>query len=223
MNSCVQANTSRGQSSLIGSAFEAVVHIIDDDENVRSGTRTLIAAHGYAVRAWPSGDSFLSERIGADRTGCVILDLRLPGTSGMDVLRSLKAIGSQLSCIVVTGHADVQTAVEAMRLGAVDFLEKPYEPSALINAVKASLSALAKLDCGAQSVTANQLVSTLTPRELDVLQALVDGGSNKTIALDLKLSPRTVEMFRAKVMKKLRASSFSDALRIAFDAGLRPR
>lgn len=145
----------------------------------------------------------------------------MPGITGLEVLQELKNRGSRLGAIVVTGHADIPSAVKAMQLGAVDFLEKPYEPSELLAAVERIVDAVAVQTHDA-TAEARRLIATLTPRECEVLRALVEGNANRTIADGLGLSTRTIEMHRASLMAKLGARTLAHTLRIAYEAGLRP-
>lgn len=197
------------------------VHVVDDDDAVRNATAALLEAAGHQVELWTSGQTFLQRRL-TDAPGCVVLDLRMPGVTGLEVLEHMRRNGTRLSFVVVTGHADIGTAVTAMKLGATDFLEKPYQPDELLESVRRAIAISASNSPQARSSDARRLISSLTPRECQVLRALVEGGANKSIARDLDLSPRTVEMHRANMMEKLQARTLSDALRIAYEAGLAP-
>lgn len=197
-----------------------LVHIVDDEEAIRRSIGFMLRTSGYLVAPWPSGTSFLREAKLAE-PGCVLLDVRMPEMDGIAVQRELAKRGVGWPVIVLTGHGDVATAVEAMRNGAVDFLEKPFEKAQLLAALDVGFH---RLECSNGQVTsareASVRVAALTPREQDVLRGLAKGFPNKTIAYDLGISPRTVEVHRANVMTKLNAHSLSDALRIAFAAGL---
>jgi two-component system, LuxR family, response regulator FixJ len=208
-----------GVAMMDGTVHEATVHVVDDDDAVRSATAALIGANGYRVQQWTSGETFLQRRA-TEEPGCAVLDLRMPGATGLDVIERLKGEGTRLSFVMMTGHADVGTAVAAMKLGATDFLEKPYDASALMEAVGRAIRISAAHNPVARSSAAARLLEKLTQREQQVLRALVGGGVNKTIGRDLGLSPRTVEMHRANLMDKLGARTLSDALRIAYEAGL---
>ena len=197
------------------------VHVVDDDDAVRNATAALLEAAGHRVELWTSGQAFL-QLTPSDEPGCVVLDLRMPGVTGIEVLERMRRNGTRLSFVVVTGHADIGTAVTAMKLGATDFLEKPYQPDELLESVRRAIAISASNSPQARSSDARRLISGLTPRECQVLRALVEGGANKSIARDLDLSPRTVEMHRANMMEKLQARTLSDALRIAYEAGLVP-
>lgn len=195
------------------------IHVVDDDDPVREATALMLEASGYAVRTYRSGQEFLDA---ADllASGCVVLDLRMPGASGLEVLEAMSARGSQLPVVMVTGHGDVRTAVGALKIGAADFIEKPYGQNVLVAAIGRAIRASTRgLDEDAIA-RAKARIARLTPRECQVLRALIQGKANKAIALDLGLSPRTVEMHRARMMDRLGVASLSNALRIAFQAGL---
>ncbi|MFL9839772.1 response regulator FixJ [Sphingomonas sp. ST-64] len=197
-----------------------LIHLIDDEESVRRSASFLLKTSGFEVRAYPSGVVFLKEARHPD-PGCILLDIRMPEIDGLEVQRELNARGVALPVIVLTGHGDVATAVTAMKQGAVDFLEKPFEKSALLAALERGFERLARSgDAEVEGQEAQVRVAALTPRERDVLRGLVAGHPNKTIAYDLGISPRTVEVHRANVMTKLEVRSLSEALRIAFAAGL---
>ena len=195
-----------------------VIHLVDDEDSVRRSAGFMLRTSGYEVRAYASGVEFLKDARSAD-PGCILLDVRMPEMDGLEVQAELNSRGITMPVIVLTGHGDINTAVAAMKGGAVDFIEKPFEKAVLIEAIE---SAFRRLDNGARSneQDAKVQVAVLTPREQEVLQGLVRGHPNKTIAYDLGISPRTVEVHRANVMSKLHVRSLSEALRIAFAAGL---
>ena len=198
----------------------AVVHIIDDDEALRESLAFLLGTAHLEVRAYESATAFLDALPRAE-PGCIITDVRMPGISGVELLRRLKSLGAAFPVIVITGHGDVPLAVEAMKLGAVDFLEKPFEDDALIAAVQ---SALGRHEHDARRAAEKaetfQRIASLSARERQVLDGLVAGNPNKTIAFDLGISPRTVEIYRANVMTKMKATSLSDLVRMALLGGL---
>lgn len=201
-------------------AERKLVHIVDDEEAIRKSTGFLLTASGYAVETWPSGMAFLQEAKSVE-PGCVLLDVRMPEMDGLEVQEALRACGAMLPVVVLTGHGDVTIAVRAMKAGAVDFIEKPFSKPALLNAIEAAFARLHQTGARtAQREAANLRIVALTPRERDVLERLARGLSNKVIAHDLDISPRTVEIHRANVMTKLDVRSLSDALRIAFAAGM---
>jgi len=197
-----------------------VVFIVDDDEAVRDSLAALLVAKGHAVEAYASGEAFLAA-YKPEFCGCALVDLRMPGIDGLGVIERLKARGSTLPIVVVTGHGDVPLAVRAMKAGAIDFIEKPYNNRTILDAVRQALARSgATATTGAESVKAAELVAQLTPRELEVLQHLVIGRPNKVIAYELTISPRTVEIHRANLMKKMQAGSLSHLVRLALAAGI---
>ncbi len=198
----------------------SVVHVIDDDEALRESLAFLLGTARLAVRTYESATAFLAALPRAE-PGCIITDVRMPGISGVDLLRRLKSLEAAFPVIVITGHGDVPLAVEAMKLGAVDFLEKPFEDDALIAAVQ---SALGRHEHDARRTAEKaeifERIASLSARERQVLEGLVAGNPNKTIAFDLGISPRTVEIYRANVMTKMKAASLSDLVRMALLGGL---
>jgi two-component system, LuxR family, response regulator FixJ len=198
----------------------SVVHIIDDDEALRESLAFLLGTAHLEVRTYESATAFLDALPRAE-PGCIITDVRMPGISGVELLRRLKNLEAAFPVIVITGHGDVPLAVEAMKLGAVDFLEKPFEDDALIAAVQ---SALGRHEHDARRAAEKaetfERIASLSARERQVLDGLVAGNPNKTIAFDLGISPRTVEIYRANVMTKMKATSLSDLVRMALLGGL---
>jgi two-component system response regulator FixJ len=196
------------------------VHLVDDDEAIRRSASFMLRTSGYLVKTYASGVELL--KVASDLArGCILLDVRMPGLDGLEVQRTLKERGILLPVIVMTGHGDVNVAVQAMKAGAVDFIEKPFEKSVLLSAIEEGFGRLDQAGRGkARADEARVRLEALTPRERDVLQGLVRGHPNKTIAYDLGISPRTVEIHRANLMTKLDVASLSEALRIAFAAGL---
>ena len=196
------------------------VHIVDDEAAIRRSAGFVLKKSGYRVEAWASGVDFLKDVRHATE-GCVLLDVRMPVMDGLEVQKALIDEGVTMPIVLLTGHADVGIAVRAMKAGAVDFIEKPFDMATLLRAIEA---AFARLDdkerYAASAQEAALVVASLTPRERDVLAGLARGLPNKTIAFDLQISARTVEVHRANLMTKLGVHSFSDALRIAFAAGL---
>jgi len=197
-----------------------LIHLIDDEEAIRRSAGFMLRTSGFEVKAYESGVAFLKEAKSAD-PGCILLDVRMPEMDGLEVQRELNSRGIALPVIVLTGHGDISIAVQAMKAGAVDFLEKPFEKAHLLEAIERGFERLGKRE---QAVASEQeaavRIAALTPREQDVLRGLVRGHPNKTIAYDLGISPRTVEVHRANCMTKLEVHSLSEALRIAFAAGL---
>ena len=197
-----------------------MIHIVDDEEAIRRSASFMLKTSGFNVQTWSSGVAFLKE-IRAVEEGCILLDVRMPGMDGLEVQQALAADGIGMPVIVLTGHGDIGTAVRAMKAGAVDFLEKPFEKAKLIEAIEAGFAQLDdKASRADRSLSASTAISALTDRERDVLEGLAQGLPNKTIAYDLGISPRTVEVHRANLMSKLGARSLSEALRLAFAAGM---
>jgi two-component system, LuxR family, response regulator FixJ len=201
-------------------AADAIVHVIDDDEAVRQSIEFLLRTSGLTARTYDSASAFL-DVLETIESGCIITDVRMPGISGIDLLRRLGEMQIRIPVIVITGHGDVPLAVEAMKSGAVDFLEKPFEDELLLRSVRSALNRSqenAARDAERAEVEAR--LATLTNRERDVLGGLVAGKPNKIIAFDLAISPRTVEIYRANVMTKMQAASLSELVRITLVAGV---
>lgn len=198
----------------------SLVHVIDDDDAVRESLEFLLRTAKIDVRTYDFATAFLNATPSGG-IGCIVTDVRMPGMSGVDLLRQLKARGSTMPVIVITGHGDIQLAVEAMKVGAVDFLEKPFDDEVLLASVSAALGRLEK-DSQRETERAdlNNRLATLSVREREVLEGLVAGKPNKIIAFDLGISPRTVEIYRAHVMTKMNAGSLSELVRMALLAGV---
>lgn len=196
---------------------DPVVHIVDDDEAVRQSLAFLLSSAGLTVRVYGSATAFLEDAPRA--RGCLVTDLRMPDINGVELLRRLSRLRRRLPAVVITGHGDVPMAVEAMKAGALDFIEKPFDDETLLAAIR---NALAHLDNGAQAdgVAASARLASLSEREHQVLDGLVAGLPNKTIAYDLGISPRTVEVYRANVMSKMQAKSLSELVRMALLADM---
>lgn len=192
-----------------------VVHIVDDDEAVRQSLAFMLSSAGVAVRLYDSAKSFLD---GLDHVqcGCLITDVRMPDMTGIELLHCIKQRAPRLPTIVITGHGDVPLAVEAMKAGAIDFIEKPFDEQAILDAVHIALE---QTDASVDSDLAGRLAS-LSERERQVLEGLVAGQSNKVIAATLGISPRTVEVYRANLMAKMQAKSLSELIRMAILANL---
>ncbi|SFS86503.1 response regulator transcription factor [Brevundimonas viscosa] len=195
---------------------DASVFVIDDDPAVRDSLVMVLRGEGIRARAFASGSDFM-DHLPDDRLACVITDVRMPGMDGSEVVRRLAALQDrEWPMIVITGHADVPTAVQMMKSGIVDFIEKPVDPARLVETVKGVLGRIGKLSLQReQRLTALARLEALTPRERQVFDALVEGLSNKEIARELDISPRTVEIFRARVMDKMAADSLSSLVRMA--------
>ena len=193
---------------------DQIVHLVDDDDAVREALTLLLAEAGFTVRSYKSAVDFLA----APRTlqpGCIVSDIRMPGLDGLELQAKLRAGGSTAPIIFITGHGDVPMAVQALRAGALDFIEKPFDDEHLLGSIKRALAtsqrASAK-DAVRQDI--EQRLANLTPRELEVLECLMVGRPNKIIAFDLDMSMRTVEVHRARIMQKMKAASLSELVRL---------
>jgi two-component system response regulator FixJ len=197
-----------------------LVYIVDDDEAVRDSLSLLLVTRGYTVRAFVSAPEFLSAAPSL-RPGCLIADIRMPEMDGLELQQRLIERALPFPLIVITGHGDVPLAVRAMKVGAIDFIEKPFPAETIINSAAAALARLAESpDRDAVAATAIAKLALLTPREREVLQGLLAGLPNKSIAYDLAISPRTVEIHRARIMNKMGARSLSELIRMSLAAGL---
>jgi two-component system response regulator FixJ len=199
------------------------IYVVDDDEAVRDSLHVMLEANGFAVAAFATGDAFI-DHLPAEPFGCLLIDVRMPGRGGLEVQDELRTRHVPLPVIVMTGHGDVPLAVRAMKAGAVDFIEKPFSDELLLASIARAL------ELGAQNreqetaaADAAARFALLTDRERQVLDGLVAGRPNKVIAYELSISPRTVEIHRARVMEKMRARSLSDLVRMALAAGPRAR
>lgn len=197
-----------------------MIHIVDDEEAIRRSAGFMLKTSGYAVLTYASGDAFLQAAKDVE-PGCVLLDVRMPGMDGLEVQKIMAERGIAMPVVVLTGHGDITVAVRAMKGGAVDFIEKPFEKAVLLTAITAAFERLDDVEArAARASDAAVAIAALTSREQDVLKGMTQGLPNKTIAFDLGISPRTVEVHRANLMAKLQVKSLSEALRIAFAAGL---
>jgi two-component system response regulator FixJ len=195
---------------------EPVIHVVEDDQAVRQSLTFLLSASGYAVRTYDCADAFLAAQSRV-QPGCLLTDIRMPGTDGLTLLRYLKLEKTSLAVIVMTGHGDVAQAVEAMKAGAVDFIEKPFSDETLLEAIRLAVGRH-EMDARRheEKGSIENKLAALSPREREVLEGLAAGLPNKTIAYDLKISARTVEVHRANVMTKLGARSLADLVRMIF-------
>lgn len=201
-------------------AVNGKVYVIDDDPAMRDSLNFLLGSAGFEVALFDSATAFLDVLPALD-FGCVISDVRMPGVDGLDLLRRLRTDLKKLPVVIMTGHGDVSLAVEAMKLGAVDFLEKPFEDDRLVGMILASLRQdedNAKIEAVTIDLVAR--IASLSPRERQVLDGLIAGRPNKLIARDFDISPRTIEVYRANVMTKMQAGSVSELVRLAIRAGL---
>ncbi|MFC3580925.1 response regulator transcription factor [Sphingomonas hylomeconis] len=199
---------------------QRLIHIIDDEDAIRRSASFMLKTSGFLVETWPSGVAFLREARHAQH-GCVLLDVRMPEMDGLQVQQTMNERGIAMPVIILTGHGDISIAVRAMKAGAVDFIEKPFEKAVLLTAIAAAFERLDRAESEAMRAAGAAIaIAGLTLREREVLDGLAQGLPNKTIAYDFGISPRTVEVHRANIMTKLQARSLSDALRVAFAAGL---
>lgn len=199
---------------------ESIVHVIDDDSAMRESIEFLLRTANIRARTYENAPAFL-DALPREGLGCVITDVRMPGMSGLELLRKLKELDVALPVIVITGHGDVPLAVEAMKCGASDFIEKPFDDEALLTSVRAALKVQdGQAEQQAAKAAIAECVASLSARERQVLEGLVAGLPNKTIAYDLGISPRTVEIYRANVMTKMGAASLSELVRMALVGGV---
>ena len=201
---------------------EIVVHIIDDEDAVRSSLSFLLDAAGYAVRTHASASEFLKIAEGLGN-GCLVTDLRMPDIDGIELLKRLNAMSAMLPTIMVTGHGDVQMAVEAMKNGAMDFIEKPFSKETILESISRAVDrAGANLRTEQNRVRVLEALGLLSDRERQVLAGVIRGQPNKIIAFDLGISPRTVEGYRATLMAKMQARTLAELVRMVMDAGVDP-
>jgi two-component system response regulator FixJ len=201
-------------------AHRGNVYVIDDDEAVRDSLDFLLGAADFHVTLFESAHKFL-DAISTVDFGCVVSDVRMPGIDGIELLKRLKASRSVFPVVIMTGHGDVPLAVEAMKLGAVDFLEKPFEDERIIGMIDVALRQ-AESNAQGEAMTHDiaARIASLSPRERQVMDGLIAGLSNKLIARDYDISPRTIEVYRANVMTKMQAGSLSELVRMAIRAGV---
>jgi two-component system, LuxR family, response regulator FixJ len=200
-----------------------LIYVVDDDEAVRDSLSLLLDTRGYTVRSFASAGEFL-DAAPSLRPGVLIADVRMPGMDGFELQQRLTERGLSFPLIVITGHGDVPLAVRAMKAGALDFIEKPFAADAILNSAAAALDRLVEpSEPNPFAAEAETRLALLTPREREVLDGLLAGLPNKSIAYDLAISPRTVEIHRARVMDKMKARSLSELVRLSLAAGLQPR
>ncbi|MET4206343.1 response regulator FixJ [Bradyrhizobium sp. LA2.1] len=196
------------------------VYVIDDDEAMRDSLNFLLDSSGFGVTLFDDAQAFL-DVLPSLAFGCVVSDVRMPGIDGIELLKRMKAQQSPFPILIMTGHGDVPLAVEAMKLGAVDFLEKPFEDDRLTTMIETAIrqaEPAAKNEAISQDIAAR--VASLSPRERQVMEGLIAGLSNKLIAREYDISPRTIEVYRANVMTKMQANSLSELVRLAMRAGM---
>ena len=201
---------------------DAQIYVVDDDEAVRDSLEALLGSHGHSVALFDSGAAFLSFYT-AERRGCVVVDVQMPGMSGLELQRELAVAGSDLPVIVMTGHGDIPMAVKALKAGALDFIEKPFSEEDILDSVARALE-LSHQEQRQKSLAAKAavLLERLTNREREVMEQLVIGRPNKVIAYELDISPRTVELHRARVLEKMQVKSLSHLVRVALALGIDP-
>ena len=194
---------------------EPVVHIVDDDDAVRDALQMLMTSENIAAKTYASAEDFITQK-NIKKPGCLLLDVRMPGMNGLQLLEQLKKNDISLPVILITGHGDISMAVQAMKDGAADFIEKPFNNERLLNTIKVCLDDCINLNSKTEErKQMQQKIATLTRREREIMNLLVEGKKNKLIAQELGISTRTVELHRAKVMEKLHANSLSDIVRTA--------
>jgi two-component system response regulator FixJ len=203
----------------VTSSTDRTVFVVDDDEAALDSLVVLLRSEGLNPRGFSSAEAFLAA-LTSDARGCVISDVRMPGMDGVELLRTLKSMGCMLPVVVITGHADVTVAVQAMKAGAADFVEKPFESEMILRLVRACLEENDEaVDANAKVMRVRRRMESLTARERQVLDQIIAGASNKQIAAALTISPRTVEIYRANVMSKMRADSLSELVRMTLSIG----
>ncbi|WP_020410498.1 response regulator transcription factor [Hahella ganghwensis] len=200
------------------SELNQTVYVVEDDEPVRDSLLLLLKAEGYATKGYGNAAAFLEEDV-VNLSGCLILDIRMPGMTGMELHKKLLEMGCAIPVIFVTGHGDVAMAVEAMKLGAVDFVQKPYREEDLLEKVKQALS----MDAEQQEALKykeklKQRIESLTPRELEIMDMMIEGNANKVIAIELDISQRTVEIHRSRVMQKMGTHSLAQLVQMVLAA-----
>jgi two-component system response regulator FixJ len=202
-------------------AKDLQIFVVDDDDAVRDSLEVLLEHKGFKVKTFASSKVFLDRIEGFDQRACLLLDIRMPGMDGIEVLGALVRRKLQIAIVMITGHADVATAVKAMKTGAVDFIEKPFTQETILTAVAKAFDSLN--DSEPTTAEVRQIadkIANLSPRERDVLERLVDGLTNKEIARELDISPRTVEIYRAGVMGKMDARNLSALVKMGLAVGM---
>lgn len=197
---------------------EALVYVVEDDEAVRDSLSLLLKAEGYQVETFDSAESFLKQPI-RELRGCAVLDIRMPGITGMELHKKMVAQNCALPVIFVTGHGDIDMAVEAMKAGAVDFVQKPYRDEELLEKIAEALKMDAEQqDALQEKEELKRRIDSLTPREAEIMDMMVAGNANKVIAIDLDISQRTVEIHRSRVMQKMGTHSLAQLVQMVIAA-----
>lgn len=202
-------------------ADRTLIYVVDDDDAVRDSLEALLVAEGFDVQGFGSAEAFLAAG-DPSAAGCCLMDVRMPGKDGLTLLGELGGDATTLPIIMITGHGDVPMAVKAMKLGAVDFVEKPFDTGVMLATIKSALRSTPVKRQAPIDPALSEHLERLTPREREVLEHLVAGGSNKGIGRELNISPRTVEIHRARLMEKMAADSLAQLVRKAIDAGVEP-
>ncbi len=209
-----------GQGRAISGSDKQTIYLVDDDDAVRDSVGMLLRSVGLSVEAFDSGTAFL-ERWRPGMSGCIVLDIRMPKMSGLEVQEKLRAVGNRVPVIFITGHGDIPMAVQAIKDGAADFIQKPFRDQDFLDRIHVALIADARQrDVDSHLALLAGCYDSLTEREREVMGMVVAGKANKVIALDLNLSQRTVEIHRAKVMEKMQAGSLADLVKMAMDLGV---
>lgn len=194
---------------------KATVFVIDDDQAMRNSLKWLIESVGVGVESFASADEFLAQHQ-PGRTGCLVLDVRMPGMSGLELLEHLAQRNMHIPAVIITGHGDVPMAVRAMKSGAIDFIEKPFNDEALLDAIRRAIAyEEQQRNSHSEHLQVQERMSHLTPREYEVMTMVTDGRSNKEIANTLGVSAKTIEAHRARVMEKMQAGSLAELVRMA--------
>ncbi|MGI9449692.1 MAG: response regulator transcription factor [Geminicoccaceae bacterium] len=202
-------------------ADRPLIYIVDDDDAVRDSLEALLLAEGFDVVGFGSAEAFLAD-CDLSIAGCCLLDVRMPGKDGLTLLDELRSSSATMPIIMITGHGDVPMAVKAMKLGAVDFIEKPFDTNLMLTTIESVLRSAKTKGAPKIDPTLLEHIKRLTPREREVLEHLVAGRSNKEVGRELGISPRTVEIHRARLMEKMAADSLAQLVRLAIDAGIEP-
>lgn len=202
-------------------ASDSIVIVVDDDDDVRDSIRILLESTGFTVKDYASARAFLDDKTAVGH--CLIADIRMPEMDGLELQEEVVRRRLGLPVVMITGHGDVPLAVRAMKAGAIDFIEKPFDDEMLLNSIRRALDIGSRTRTeAAEAAAAQRLLALLTPRERNVLDQLVIGRSNKVAAYELGISPRTIEIHRAHIMDKMNARSLSDLVRISLAAGRSP-